>query len=89
MRTFQLQPTNGRKSFYNKCHVNQYEVDGETYSDLISHGKRVAYYNHTENYMNVLGWFSATTAIHINHFLEFYGFEKATKEQMKNWKQTA
>lgn len=89
MKTFALIPTNGRKSFGKKCHVNQYEVEGETHSDLISYGKRVAYYNHTENYITVHGWFSATTAIHINTFLEFYGFDKMTKDEMNAKKQTS
>lgn len=83
MKTFQLQPTNGRKSFSSKCHVNQYESEGITYSDLISYGTRVAYYNHDDNFASVHGWFSATTATHINAFLEFYGFDPMTKKEME------
>jgi hypothetical protein len=84
MKTFYLTPTNGRKSFDNKCHVNQYTTDdGTTYSDLISYGTRVAYYNHDENFVSVLGWFSATTQNHINAFLDFYGFDAMTKKEMQ------
>jgi hypothetical protein len=82
-KTFYLMPTNGRKSFGNKCHVNEYtNSENDHYSDLISFGKRVASYNHNTNDVSVYGYYSATTAIHINHFLEFYGFEPMTKKEM-------
>ena len=75
------------KTFYlnksHKSHVNQYEVDGVTYSDLVSYETRVAYFNHNENYLVVLGWFSSTTAKHINEFIEYYGFDKLTKKEME------
>ena len=91
MKTFYIKPTNGRKSFNYKCHVNQYtveEADGieTTYSDLVSFGKRVAHYNHNTNEISVYGWFSATTARHINAFLSFYGFDEINKEEMENYK---
>lgn len=87
MRTFYIEPTNGRKSFGKKCHVNEYTTDGTTYSDLISYGTRAAYYNHNTNEVTVNGWYSATMATHINAFLEFYGFEPMTKSEMlKNGK---
>jgi hypothetical protein len=84
MKTFYLQPTNGRKSFSNKCHVNQYKTeDGTEYSDLISYGTRVAHYNHSENFVSVYGYFSAATATHVNAFLDFYGFDPMTKKEME------
>ena len=78
------------KTFYinNKKnnHVNEYiNNDGDHYSDLISYGKRVASYNHITKEMSVYGWVSSTTAKHINDFLEFYGFDKCTKQQMLNY----
>ena len=76
MKTFYID-----KTF--KCHVNEYTTeDGTTYSDLISYGKRVADYNHNENEIRVFGWFSSTTAKHINTFLEYYGFNKMTKKEI-------
>jgi hypothetical protein len=89
-KTFYLQPTNGRGSFGNKCHVNEYvNNEGDHYSDLVSYGTRVASYNHSTNEMSVYGWYSATTATHINAFLDFYGFEQCTKgELMKNYNLT-
>lgn len=79
------------KTFYinNKKnnHVNEYvNSDGDHCSDLISYDTRVASYNHKTNEMSVYGWFSATTAKHINDFLEFYGFDRVTKKEMLDYK---
>ena len=86
-RTFQLIPTNGRKTMPNH-HVNQYESEHngviEEVSDLVSYTTRVASYNHTENYFSVYNCQSNTTAVHINTFLEFYGFDKLTKKELLN-----
>lgn len=79
MKTFYL-----NKSY--KSHVNEYiNSDGDHYSDLISYETRVASYNHKTNEMSVYGWYSNTTKKHINEFLEFYGFDKCTKQQMLNY----
>lgn len=68
-------------------HVNEYvNADGNHYSDLISYGIRAASYNHDTNEMSVYGWYSATTARHINAFLEYYGFDTCTKQEMLNYK---
>ena len=83
MKTFYLKPTNGRKSFGNKCHVNEYtNSDGDHYSDLISYTTRVASYNHMTNEMSVYGYYSATTLKHINAFFSFYGFDECTKSEL-------
>lgn len=79
------------KTFYlnnsAKHYVNEYvNSDGDHYSDLISYETRVASYNHLTNEISVYGWYSSTTAKHINAFLEFYGFDKLTKQQMLNYK---
>ena len=79
MRTFYL-------STSKDCHISQYEVGGETYSDLVSYGKRVAWYNHTENYVEVMGYFSPTTTRHINLFLDFYGYDKMKAIELKQIK---
>jgi hypothetical protein len=78
MKTFYID-----KSF--KCHVNEYtNSDGDHYSDLISYTTKVASYNHITNEINIYGWFSSTTAKHINTFLIFYGFDTMTKKEMEN-----
>jgi len=84
MKTFKLLPIDGRKSLSNQ-HVNQYESEGETFSDLISYTTRVAYYNHTTNKMTVHGYYSPTTARHINAFLDFYGFNTCSKSELENY----
>lgn len=68
-------------------HVNEYtNSEGDHYSDLIIYTTRVASYNHDTKEMSVYGWFSVTTAKHINSFLEFYGFDKCTKKELENYK---
>lgn len=81
MEIFELKPINGRKSFYNKCRV---EVDGDI-SYLYSYNIKVAHYYHTDNKMVVNGPFSPTTCVHINAFLDFYGFDTCTKKELKNY----
>ena len=81
MKTFKLLPTDGRKSI-NNHHVNQYECEGEIFSDLISYTTRVASYNHTRNEMSVYNCQSNTTARHLKHFFEFYGLDIPTKKEL-------
>lgn len=79
MKEFQLQPTNGRKSFGGKAIVREaFEV-----STLFSYGTEVAQYNHQTNEMKVDAYHSTTTGTHINAFLEFYGFDKCTKKELE------
>jgi hypothetical protein len=84
-KKFRLTPTNGRKTMPNQ-HFNQYETEHggitEEVRDLISYTTRVASYNHTQNYFSVYNCQSNTTAIHINTFLEFYGFDKLNKKEL-------
>ena len=53
---------------------------------LVSYNTEVANYNHETNIMTVNGWYSQTTAKHINAFLEYYGFDKCNKQQLLNYK---
>lgn len=86
MKTFELNPIDSRKSFYGKAKVNQYVNDnGEIISDLISYTTKVATFNHSTNKMTVKGWYSATTARHINSFLDYYGFDTCTKKELANY----
>lgn len=84
MKTYKLLPTDGRKSFGGKCKVVEYEECGETVATLYSYDRKVAEYNHDTNIMTVHGWYSVTTAKHINAFLNFFGFDTCTKQQLKN-----
>ena len=78
MKVTNLVPTNGRKSFYGKAKL--VTVDDTT--RLMSYDSFVAEYNHTTKNLTINGWFSATTAVHINSFLELYDFPKMSKTQM-------
>ena len=69
-----------RNDFYKKAKL--YRDKNIIY--LKSYNTLVAEYNTKTNKIKVYGWYSQTTARHINEFLELYGFDKATKEQMNN-----
>ena len=68
-----------QKSFYGKALVIK---DGD-YSKLVSYKTIVAQYNHKTNELKVHGWYSRTTAMHINEFAQQLGFDKMTKAEME------
>ena len=85
MKTFNLSPIDGRKTMA-KQHVNIYDVNGQTISDLISYTSKVASYNHATNEIevfNVPNVLSKTTLRHIKAFFDFYGFDVPTKQELK------
>lgn len=81
MNIFELTPINGRKSFGGKCKV----IEENGVAKLLSYDTVVAKYNHEEDKMMVDGYFSATTATHINAFLKLYGYETCNKKQLENY----
>ena len=81
MRVFELVPTNGRASFGKKAIV----IVNDNVSVLMSYNKEVASYNHLENKVYLNGYFSPTTMVHQNTFLEFYGFDKFNKQEIENF----
>lgn len=74
-------------SFYGKAVV--LSEDGDRLK-LYSYGTHVATICETNHgysiapYAEVYGWYSATTARHINEFLKQHGFLPMTKQQMNN-----
>ena len=86
MKTFELTPVNNRRSFYGKCkvveHINSLM---QVKSDLISYNTNVASYNHDTKKMTVKGYYSPTTASHINAFLNYYGFKTCSKKELENY----
>lgn len=68
---FYLTPVDGRKSFYNKCHVSVFG----TYAELYSYGSKIATLNTaTRELTKTSYWnYSATTKRHQKAFLAFYG----------------
>lgn len=80
MKTFKLEPVN-QKSFYSKAIVT---VDNDI-STLKSYSTNVATYNHITNVISIKGYYSQTTAKHINAFLNYYGFDSLSKKEIQNF----
>lgn len=79
METFELFPKyDTRKSFYGKAKIVEHK-NGD--KDLISYTTTVA--SIKNNILYVYGWFSNTTARHINEFLKQNGFDPMTKKEME------
>lgn len=68
MKTFELTPTNGRKSFGGKARV--IETDNEI--QLLSYDTIVAQIDKETNQFSINGEYSLTTNTHIKSFREFY-----------------
>lgn len=78
MKTFELSPINGAKSFYGKCRV----IEENGVSQLLSYDTVVAEYNYRTNLMKVFNAQSNTTIKHINAFMHFHGFNTCTKKEL-------
>jgi len=76
-----LNPVDGRKSFYGKAAM--FENDG--IYQLQSYDTIVAKYDKNANHLQIFGWYSATTARHINSFLVYHGFSTLSKKEMQNY----
>lgn len=77
-----LDPIDNRKSFYKKALIIKTEVNGEIISYLKSYDTIVSEYNNTTKKLKINGWYTSTTARHINSFLAYYGLATMTKKQM-------
>lgn len=78
METY-LQPINdGANSFYKKATI----INTGSLEVLRSYSTDVASYNPNTNEMTIFGWYSTTTARHINEFLQQKGFKKMSKKEM-------
>ena len=75
-----LTPTQ-QKSFYGKAKIH----NSEGVIRLSSYGKHVATFDSVHNKMYVFGYYSQTTARHINSFLEHFGFDTCNKKQLENY----
>jgi len=73
-----ISPVNG-KSFYGKCSIMDY---GDVLI-LRSYDTLVASYDNTTKKMTIDGWYSQTTAKHINAFLNYFDFDPMTKSEME------
>lgn len=78
MKTYKLIPTTSHKSFYGKAIVLD---DGKT-AKLQSYNTIVAEYSHETKQLTINGWYSVTTARHVNAFLNHFGFPSMSKAEM-------
>ena len=81
MKTFELTPVNGRKSFYGKCKV----LETENTKTLFSYDTDVATFDNgklwitkNENHL------TNTTLTHIRAFLNYCGLPAMTKKEILN-----
>ena len=76
-----LTPVNGRQSFYGKCEM----IEDDNKVILKSYVANVATYNKDTKKMTINGWYSHTTASHINSFLNYFGFNTTNKQGIEDW----
>jgi len=81
MKTY-LAPSDGRKSFYGKCYI----IKNNKFIILTSYTTEVAQYDTENNKLIIRGYYSQTTARHINAFLQYIGREQMTKKEIENFK---
>ncbi len=83
MRTIELSPVNGRKSFYGKCKVNE-KSNGDL--TLLSYGTEVAHFNKENGLLlvNDKTLFTNTTMTHLRAFLDYVGEKSMTKKEVLN-----
>jgi len=84
---YELKPQfDSRKSFYGKARVYR---DDKGHLLLMSYSTIVAQITDGivtedgQNHIQVNGWYSATTARHINEFLRQHGFKAMSKKEME------
>jgi hypothetical protein len=74
-----IEPVDSRKSFYGKAKVIR-SPDGN--ERLQSYSTIVAEYDHETGKVKVNGWYSTTTARHVNAFLARHGKSQMSKAEM-------
>ena len=79
MKTILISKYDSAKSFYNKAIVEEDEKSIKLYSynTLVAEIRK-----DLENTLVLYGWFSVTTARHINEFIQQNGFNKMSKAEI-------
>lgn len=83
MKTFELIPTNGRKSFYGKAIVKE----TDNFIVLESYGTEVAGYNKEDRVLEITNnedHLTATTLNHIRSFQEYLDYKPQSKREILN-----
>ena len=81
MQTY-LIPSNSQKSFYNKAVV----ITTNAMTVLKSYNTVIAMIDKDTNKLTIYGWYSKTTALHLNSFLIQNGFKAMNKNEIINYK---
>lgn len=76
MKIYELMPTNGRKSFYGKAKVIEYE--GENF--LQSYNTIVCKVDKNGKFVKMWDGYSATTMFHINDFIKLFNIDGGGKK---------
>ena len=75
-----LNPVDGRKSFYGKATV----IDDGTTIKCRSYQTIVAEYEKESDTITINGYYSPTTARHINSFCDYVGKQRVSKRDMED-----
>lgn len=86
MNHYNLEPMySTQKSFYGKAIVTEYSNGGK---DLTSYNTRVCSLDEDNNIVEI-GYYSQTTARHVNEFLQQNGHNRMTKKEIENFNKKA
>lgn len=77
-----LSPSYGQKSFYNKAIV----ITCKETIVLKSYNTVVSCIDMPSKKLTIYGWFSKTTALHLNSFLIQNGFKAMSKKEIEKYK---
>lgn len=84
---YELKPQfDSAKSFYHKANIYRNDKGSiflMSYETIVAEIKDAIVTDTGEKQAIVYGWYSVTTARHINEFLQQYGFNKMSKERME------
>ena len=84
---YELKPQyDGRKSFYKKANVyrdDKGKILLMSYATIVAEITDAMATEDGKPKLKVNGWYSNTTARHINEFAQQYGFDKMSKKEME------
>lgn len=84
---YELQPQHdSAKSFYHKANIYRNDKGSiflKSYETIVAEIKDETITDNGERKAIVYGWYSCTTARHINEFLRQYGFKAMSKKEME------
>lgn len=85
MKTYELNPNNGRKSFYNKAIViekDNGDIELQSYNTIVARIRN-------GKFERLWSGYSATTMNHVNSFVDLFGIDGGGKAWWSNLEVTA